>query len=138
MTLFRAKTWADRPDFGGHPLDLVPCPSCGRVTHADVIVDMRGVPGTTLRPRGRGARSAEPVDIEWACDACRDALVVDAGWRHSDLIRALGAPPGIVRQHQVRERAEELRRQHKGTYRYRDLVEQAEREIPAAAQEDGT
>lgn len=92
------KTWADREDFEGHHLDLVECP-CGRETHADVIVDLRGV-GLTSR--------------DWGCDACLSRMVREQGVQHSALMAELGAPQAEVDAYRVRERWQQLRRETSG------------------------
>lgn len=88
------RTWDEREDFDGHPLDQVECPGCGRVTHADVIVDL----------------SPASVGGDWGCDACLDRLVANGRIKHSDLMAELGAPPKEVKEYRVREKFYERRR----------------------------
>lgn len=91
------------PDLPDTPTVTVEAPCCGRRCAADMVVDLRGVPGTVIRP---GGRSAPPRDTDWACDGCRGRVVSSDRnpWKKSQLVRALGAPREVVVAKRARER----------------------------------
>lgn len=83
---------------------FVYAPCCGRVTAADTVFDVRGVPGTIVG--GGGVRP--PVDHDWLCDGCRWRLIAQAaanGWTASRFLSACGAHPDTVRAHYLGEQA---------------------------------
>lgn len=72
------------------PSMTVRAPCCGRVCAADMVTDVRDVPG---------------IDRDWMCDGCEwSFLREENGWSKSRYVRAIGAPPEDVRVHWVRER----------------------------------
>ena len=75
----------------------VEAPCCGRRCAADMVTDVRDVPG---------------IDRDWMCDGCEWSYLRDASkeWNKSRFVRALGAPVRTVREHWVRERVERARR----------------------------
>lgn len=62
---------------------LMPCPTCGRVTNADKIVDLSGV--------ALSVREAWGVS-DGACDACRGRLHRNGIIDRATFIETLGAP----------------------------------------------
>lgn len=71
-----------------------------------MVTDLRGVPGTHIRP---GGKHRPLTDVDWACDGCyRRVITEDTNpWSDSQLARALGAPHETV----ARKRARELLRE---------------------------
>lgn len=99
-----------RPDSPDLPTAQVKAPCCGRTCAADMVVDLRDVPGTVCCPGGNHRPSQ---DVEWACDACRGRIVRSGRnpWTDSQLARALGATPKVQRAKRAREMLTEYRRQ---------------------------
>lgn len=58
---------------------------CGRVTNADMMVDVRPLPEVA---RGRA---------EWVCDACLETLFREKRITREDFYTALGAPAALLK-----------------------------------------
>lgn len=86
----------------------VVAPCCGRVTAANSVLDVRGVPGTVVR----GAGHRRPKDQDWLCDGCAHRMVLepDNDWQMSTLLEKAGAVDAVVIHHRSRERARDLER----------------------------
>lgn len=105
---------------------LAPC--CDRPCAADMVTDVRGVPG---------------IDRDWLCDGCRWRFinVEPNGWSHAQFARAVGAPPKAVRSIWVKEqikaaerRASERRRSEltdsAGVFNAVEARDRARRHLP--------
>lgn len=90
---WRARTWKDERDLVHNP--LVQC-GCGRHQSADMMVDVRPLP-----PELRSKLSHVQ---DFACDGCRQELILGGGVRASEVARHLGAPADLVSRLQVKER----------------------------------
>ena len=93
------------------PSMSVLCPTCGRKTSADAVLDTRAIADTVVSPLGHAKRLR--VDADWLCDGCWSALIRDKrnGWTESRLMRASGAPRDAVLEVRAKEvaRAKVLR-----------------------------
>lgn len=78
----------------GNP--LVKC-GCGRWQSADMLVDVRALP---MALRQKLAHRAD-----YACDGCRQELVLRGHTTMSEVARHLGAPADVVSRIQAKERA---------------------------------
>lgn len=107
-------------------------PCCGRRTMADVVLDVRRVPGTVVR--AGGVRS--PVDHDWLCDGCRHRLYADPSndWTPSRLHSAVGAHPDLVRAmyaHELADEVAQLNHRHRGEHEPAGVVEMILSTLPA-------
>lgn len=102
-----AKEHLTDPEKPVSPTAEVFAPCCGRRCAADMVTDLRGLTGTTVRPGGK----RPPEDIQWACDACYRRVSASRrnGWKRSSLARALGAPDAELRQIRAQEMVREKR-----------------------------
>jgi hypothetical protein len=62
---------------------VVKC-GCGRITNADMMLDVRALPATL-----RGQH-------EFVCDACRERWIMEGRISREGLYRALGAPDTVL------------------------------------------
>ena len=103
--------WLDQAEMPFRPSMSVLCPTCGRKTSADAVLDTRAITDTIVSPLGRSKRAR--ADADWLCDGCWSALVRDKrnGWTESRLLRAVGAPRDVVLEVRAKEiaRAKVLR-----------------------------
>lgn len=88
--------WLDGAEMPFRPSMSVLCPTCGRKTSADAVLDTRSVLHTIVSPLGRS--KLPRVDADWLCDGCASSLVRDKrnGWTDARLARATGASREIL------------------------------------------
>ena len=93
--------WLDEALMPFRPSMSVLCPTCGRKTSADAVLDTRAVTDTIVSPLGHSKR----VDADWLCDGGASALVRDKrnGWTESRLLRAVGFPRDVVLEVRAKE-----------------------------------
>ena len=93
--------WLDEALMPFRPSMSVLCPTCGRKTSADAVLDARAITDTIISPLGHSKR----VDADWLCDGGASALVRDKrnGWTESRLLRATGAPRDVVFEVRAKE-----------------------------------
>ena len=99
--------WLDEAEMPFRPSMSVLCPSCGRKTSADAVLDARAITDTIVSPLGRS--KAVRIDADWLCDGCASSLVRDKrnGWTDARLARATGE----TRDVQVDLRGKEIARE---------------------------
>lgn len=126
------RKFPDQPDTD---TATVVAPCCGRECAADMVVDLRGVPGTTIRPGGGGAEE----DVPFACDACyrRVSRSGRNPWTESQLVRALGAPSEVVAEKRARELLLNERRKG-GPVKPREFLAEKKAELRGRAEVPGT
>lgn len=73
---------------------LVRC-ACGRVTNADLFLDVRGLPDAMRAQLRWHLDDAAPLPA-FVCDACREGAIRRGRVTRADLYAALGAPPDVV------------------------------------------
>lgn len=131
--LREARLHPDSPDL---PTATVEAPCCGRRCAADMVTDLRDIPGTVIRPGGQGP----PEDVEWACDGCYRRLTREStnGWTESSLARALGAPQKTVARKRAREVLRETLRTNGGPMKARDFLHGRVEEFVQLDQVPGT
>lgn len=83
---------------------LMPCPTCGRRTNADKIVDLSGLAAEVRAAWGMA---------DGACDGCRARLYRNGVIDRADFIEALGAPAQQVAR--AREKLAALARHRERT-----------------------
>ena len=88
--------WLDETQMPFRPSMSVLCPTCGRKTSADAVLDTRTIPHTIISPLGRSRLPR--VDADWLCDGDASSLVRDKrnGWTNARIAQATGAPRDVV------------------------------------------
>jgi hypothetical protein len=124
--------------FGGGSTIRMECPLCPgheqswALTHlGDVGEPVR----SALRDADLGVNAPAGVLPAYCCSGCKERFFRSGLCSRSEWIEAHGGPPELVRQHQVRERMLEIRRERHSQglpFSKAEAREQAEREIPPA------